>query len=385
MKIPWPVSRGEIIYPVFTPFSGCATRCVFCSQEKQTGVSRETPVKALLAACEKDLKFRAAVGKTPPILAFYGGTFTRAPRRVFEKCLDFAKRAREDGLITAFRCSTRPDGVSCETLEKLLVAGCDAVELGAQSFDDRALAKARRGYDGQTVLRATALIKSYGLMAGIQLMPGMPGVSENIFMRDVKTAIESGAASLRFYPCLVLAGTELEKRFRAGLYQPWSLARTIEVLSDAWLLTAKANIPVIRMGLAPQPELRSQILAGPRHACLGSRIMALAALKAVKRALTEDSGDGPWRLYVPDSCKGYILGWRGELRDEWEKIGVAWRSIEYTGENRLRLERVDSCLNQTASEGGIGGGLKEEVSAECSKNPAPRRQGGVARPTRGGI
>ena len=48
-SLPWPCkhTKRPDVFPVFLPFSGCRTRCVFCSQPAQTG----TPSPAGPAGC----------------------------------------------------------------------------------------------------------------------------------------------------------------------------------------------------------------------------------------------------------------------------------------------------------------------------------------------
>lgn len=334
----WPRARRETVYPFFLPFAGCRKRCVFCSQEAQTGVKLEADLASRLAACETDLAFRAKLGKPAPELAFYGGSFTAAPETVFRACLTFAKKNIAQGLIRSFRCSTRPDCVSPSILAALKMTGCETVELGAQSFSDAALTLSGRGHDGDVTRRAVLAVKEAGLNVGVQLMPGMPCCDPGTFLRDVELAVSLGASFLRFYPCLVLANTPLANLWRSGRFSPWPLELAIETLSEGWLLAARANVPVIRMGLAPQPGFMANVLAGPAHPSLGSRVLALAFFKTARAMLADASGH--YRLTAPAACQGFLRGWRGELLPAWSEIGVNPDEVVYTADNFIRLERV---------------------------------------------
>lgn len=257
--LPWPRStRTRPIVPVFLPFRGCPVRCIFCAQDVQTGLGGQSggPTSSLariLGGAGERLRARAAHALPLAELAFYGGTFTAMPGKDQEACLEFAAEMLAQGLICAFRCSTRPDCVDARALARLRAAGCETVELGVQSFADAALAASRRGYGGATAVEACSRIKVAGLRLGVQLLPGMPGVSPAIFLADVARALEIGADMLRFYPCLVLEGTELARLWRDGGYRPWSLETTLEALACGWLAARAAGRPVIRMGLAPEP------------------------------------------------------------------------------------------------------------------------------------
>lgn len=341
LNAPWPpLPRARPIVPVFLPFRGCPTRCVFCAQDIQTGrtdKSEATPDR-ILDTARAALDLRAARGLPPAELAFYGGTFTALPETERDACLKFAAAALARGRITAFRCSTRPDCLDAALLARLRQSGCAAVELGVQSFADAALRAARRGYDGAAALRACARVKEAGLALGVQLLPGMPGTSPEIFLADVPLALSAGADMLRFYPCLVLEGTGLAGLWRAGAYEPWDMESTLDALACGWLLARAAGTPVIRMGLAPEASLAGAVLDGPCHPALGARVMSRALFMTVRDlAARELGGRLLARLEAPRACQGYFWGHGNELRPAWAGLGLGPRNVRYGADPVLRL------------------------------------------------
>lgn len=342
--VPWPrPARARPIIPVFLPFRGCATRCIFCAQDVQTGLAGQSGARSAQAASSLAplltqiaalLRARAARGLAPSELAFYGGTFTAMPSRDQNACLEFASQMLARGRISAFRCSTRPDCMSARVAARLRDAGCETVELGVQSFADAALAASRRGYHGAAAAEACGRVKAAGLRLGVQLLPGMPGVSPAIFEADVNRALEAGADLLRFYPCLVLEGTELARLWRCGGYRPWSLETTLESLTRGWLAARAANRPVIRMGLAPEAQLTRAVLAGPSDPALGARVMGRALLTIVRRAAR---GRLLAALEAPRACQGHLWGHKGELRPAWAALGLGPSNVFYADREELRL------------------------------------------------
>ena len=325
----------QAVVPVFLPFRGCPVRCVFCAQDVQTGIggcqnpdstesSRTASVEGLLLAARENLRLRHESGQPAAELAFYGGTFTALPEEDLTACLDLAWEAQKKGWIRSFRCSTRPDRVDAQILERLRAAGCGVVELGVQSFADSALAASRRGYTGATARAACALVRAAGLELVVQLLPGMPGHSPQSFRDDVPTALAAGAQMLRFYPCLVLEGTGLAAMWREGSYKPWPLEDTLESLAHGWLMAARANVPVIRMGLAPEPGLENAVLAGPVDRELGGRVKGRALLLAVRELLGASAATSatPFDLLLPRSVQGFFWGAKGELRVRWAELGL---------------------------------------------------------------
>lgn len=338
---PPPLRANHGIYPIFLPFLGCPGRCVFCAQDRQSGTPPHTPdsLDALLTRATHDLAARAP-GK-PMELGFYGGTFTLLPHWALQRCLRFLAGALDRGLAHAARCSTRPDALPPPLLAHLAQNGLAMVEVGVQSFADTALSSSRRGHDSATARAGCTAVRAAGLKLGVQLMPGMPGTHPQTFVDDVRTALELGADCLRFYPCLVLEGTELARMWRAGAYTPWPLDATLEALAAGLTLAQAAGVPVIRMGLAPQTGLEGAILAGPTHPALGSAVQGLALLARVRARLdaaqaTPPAGR-PFALELPAHCQGHFWGHGKNLARHWRALGLTHVRFTHRADGRITL------------------------------------------------
>lgn len=323
--------RAKRIIPVFLPFLGCPGQCVYCAQDRQTGAGLSGGTTHVLE------KARAATADLPVCppgedreLAFYGGTFTALPPSGRGACLDLLRKLRQEGRITRARCSTRPDALSPAVLDELSRNGVDLVELGIQSFDDGALNLSRRGYTGKKAEEGCRCVLDAGLELGIQLLPGMPGSTPEIFLSDVRRALSLAPACLRFYPCLVPEGTVLARWYREGRYGPWTLDTTVHTLGRALQLAWQANVPVIRLSVAPEPAFDAALLAGPRHPALGALIQAEALLAAAKDAVKE-LGRKPERLILPRACQGFLYGDRGALKERWRALGLGPENIVFDG------------------------------------------------------
>ena len=331
--------RRPAIVPFFLPFAGCPHRCLFCAQDKQTGLSTASvsyPQALAELLSDLDRSRNAASAERPyrPVeLAFYGGTFTALPESLRTECLRLAARARSEGLLCRLRCSTRPDAVSPHGLAALKRAGMDMVELGVQSFDTEALRLSERGYTGDTAREGCRRVQESGLELGIQLLPGMPGSTPQRFLDDVEEALAFTPACVRFYPCLVVDGTPLARLWKAGAYAPWDTAATVGALGAALASAWERRVPVIRLSLAPEPELDAAVLAGPRHPALGNIIQGEALFQTLHAHL-ERHGTPPNRISLPKNCQGFFYGHQGRLIPLWKELGVIpsdinWISGEY--------------------------------------------------------
>ena len=314
--------RAGRIIPVFIPFLGCPAHCVYCAQDRQTGRGSSGDIHAILEEIRTAAMLLSPCGPGERReLAFYGGTFTALPASDRRACLDVLRFLREEGRITHARCSTRPDALSPSVLEELARYGADLVELGIQSFDDSALTLSRRGYSGRDAVEGCRTVLDAGLSLGIQLLPGMPGSTPGIFLNDVRRALELGPSCLRFYPCLVPEGTVLARWFREGRFVPWTLEETIHTLGAALNLAWQAEVPVIRLAVAPEPAFDSSLLAGPRHPALGALVQAEALLLAAEEAVHR-LGRAPEKLVLPRFCQGFIYGDHGALKARWSRLGL---------------------------------------------------------------
>ena len=329
--------RAKSVHPVFLPFSGCPMHCVYCAQDRQTGTDISGGLAPLLAETESSLMaLPPCTEASSRELAFYGGTFTALPEADRRACLAMLDRLRIAGRITHARCSTRPDALSPAIFDELKAHGIDLIELGIQSFDSAALAASRRGYDGGTALRACRMVQEAGFELGIQLLPGMPGSSPDVFIKDAEQALALRPSCLRFYPCLVPAGTVLARWLEEGRYSPWSLEETVSTLGRALARAWQKKVPVIRLSVAPEPAFDAAVLAGPRHPALGALIQAEALLVSVQDAM-EKLGRAPQALLLPRSCQGFMYGERASLKPRWAALSLGPERIFFTDGEQAEL------------------------------------------------
>lgn len=332
---PEPPRDRRRIRPVFLPFAGCPHRCLFCDQKAQTGVAPAS-LEAILKTLEQGLRQAQDQGAEPCELGLYGGTFTALPGDWPERFLQTIRPFRAAGLVTRVRCSTRPDALEPRRLAGLKDLGLDLLELGIQSFDDQALAASGRSYSQETALAACRIVRQAGLGLGLQLLPGLPGDRPGVFRSDVEIAARLAPDCARLYPCLVLEGTELAALWRNGGYAPWSLARARIELSLALTRLWRAGVPVIRLGLAPEPGLAARVLAGPAHPALGQEARSLALLDHLRRQISR-LGRRPLGLEVPAGSQGEFWGQGGGLRRAYARLGLPRERVAASVDGFFRL------------------------------------------------
>lgn len=334
--------RFNTIFPVFLPHAGCPFQCVYCNQHAVVSSSPGRPTggeRAHLDRVLPGLIEEARRRPAPGEIAFYGGTFTALSTETLEYVLDAATRWVEAGVFSGIRFSTRPDGISIARCSLLHRYPIQTVELGAQSLSDGVLHRSRRGYSAEAVRSASARVRENGWDLGIQLMPGLPGDTRSRFLESVRATIALEPAFVRLYPTIVLEGTPLAAWYREGRFEPLSLEEAIRWCAEACESLRKAGIPVARMGLHADPELRKpdRIVAGPYHPSFGYLVQVHRWREKLDRVLAAERGavdGGRCCVRVPRHRISEVLGpgrsnvvyWREKwhLKDLWVEGVPGW-------------------------------------------------------------
>jgi len=217
-------------------------------------------------------------------VAFYGGTFTSLPTPSMTKMLGAVRPYMEKGTIQSIRLSTRPDSLSADKLDILDSFGVSTGELGVQSMDDEVLLLSNRGHTSLDTINAVKILKERGFKVGIQLMPGLPGDSKEVFMDTIDKVIGLKPDMARLYPTLVIKGTKLAQWHKEGKYTPMGLKDTVNLCKEACMRLESSGIPVIRIGLMSSPSLlkKGEIIAGPWHPSLGFLVRSAIHLERIR-------------------------------------------------------------------------------------------------------
>lgn len=210
------------------------------------------------------------------ILAYYGGSFTAIPKEGQIRLLTLAKEAMDKGRICGIRVSTRPDYLTPKHVDLLKQYGVDYVELGVQSTDAQVLSLAGRYYDKTVLQTSVENLTQAGIGYGFQMMVGLPGDNEEKLLRTTMELAHWRPGSLRIYPCLVLADTQLHEWYNQGSYQPLTVEEAVEWTKIPFTVFTNRNIPIIRMGLHAGASLQGPdaLVAGPFHPAFGEMVVS---------------------------------------------------------------------------------------------------------------
>lgn len=289
---------------IFVPFNGCPHRCSFCDQRSITGkVYQPTAedVRLTLETAIDSLKENTKYSE----IAFFGGSFTALDRDYMHMLLE--STAPYIDRFKGIRISTRPDCIDGEILSLLRQNKVTAIELGAQSMDDRVLCMNARGHTAADVVRAAELIRDGGFELGLQIMTGLYGSSDELDLCTAERFIELRPDTVRVYPTIVMKGTRLGELYEQGVYRPQELDGAVALCARLLTLFEREGIRVIRVGLHDTETLRRDMLAGPYHPAFRelceSRIMLDKAID-----LLREKERGEYTLRVSPKSRSKMTG-----------------------------------------------------------------------------
>jgi histone acetyltransferase (RNA polymerase elongator complex component) len=332
---------------VFLAHAGCPFQCVYCNQR---AVASSPSCAALNADVTREFQEQfarlldhAREQHSPGELAFYGGTFTALPVEALKKILETVTPWVCAGVFSGLRFSTRPDSMTEGACSLLAPYPIETVELGVQSLVDEVLMQSRRGYAVESVKKAVELVRRQGWQLGLQLMLGLPGDSPAHFLDSVAQAVELRPDFVRIYPTLVLTGTALAEWYRQGTYTPLSLEEAVSWCTPAYEALFRAQIPIARLGLQPDPQLQKpgRVIAGPFHPAFGYLVRVEWWKERLDRHLEVHQRQTRGKaitLWVADGALSEVIGpARSNIRHWLEKwlfseVKVQGRATQLPGE-----------------------------------------------------
>lgn len=137
--------------------------------------------------------------------------------------------------IVGVDIATRPDCLGPEILEaikELSQKTFVTVELGLQTARQKTADWMRRGYPTSVYFDAVAALKKECPAVHIvtQLILGLPGEDDDDMLESVRRVVAAGSDGIKFTVLYVLAGTDLEKEWRAGKVECLTKEKYFELL-----------------------------------------------------------------------------------------------------------------------------------------------------------
>ena len=253
---------------LFVVHKGCPHMCSFCNQRSISGSQKDITAADVHSAAATAIGSLTSQQVSGGEIAFFGGSFTMIERGYMISLLEAAYEYVEKGIFKGIRVSTRPDGINSEICSILKKYGVTAVELGAQSLDDKVLSMNERGHTAQDVVNASRMLREYGFELGLQMMTGLYGSQDSDSIMTAEKIIALAPATVRIYPTVVLKGTRLCELMKKGEFVPKGIPETVELCARLIPMFENAGIKVIRVGLHSGGGVDEGFAGGAYHPAL---------------------------------------------------------------------------------------------------------------------
>ncbi len=201
---------------IHIPF--CRSRCSYC--DFATGLYESALAERYVASVVSEITSWREVDQpeTVDTIYFGGGTPSLLSPAQLEALMQ-AVRTRFDVSPNAeVTMEMNPGTVTPETLRAFRILGINRASFGAQTFDDRELARLGRSHSSDDTRRTFSLLREDGFdNVSFDLIAGLPGQTLSAWERNLAEAFALSPEHLSFYLLEVHEGTPLAAHIKTGL------------------------------------------------------------------------------------------------------------------------------------------------------------------------
>ncbi|MGA2192184.1 MAG: radical SAM protein [Nitrospirota bacterium] len=177
---------------------GCSFSCIYCTYPSLEGRRMRLRNPGEVAG---EMESAVAAGIKAPFY-FVDNVFNNPRGHAEDICDEMVRR----GVEVSWGCLATPSGLDKGLIHKMKSAGCESLEIGADSLSGRMLKGLGKNFTPQDVERAVAACKETGTMHMVFLILGGPGEGEDT-LSETFEALESlspdkvfAVSGVRIYP-----------------------------------------------------------------------------------------------------------------------------------------------------------------------------------------
>jgi oxygen-independent coproporphyrinogen-3 oxidase len=200
---------------IHIPF--CRSRCSYC--DFATGLFESQLANRYVNAVVEEINSAALAGThVVDTIYFGGGTPSLLDPSQLERILVAVHDRFKVAAASEITLEINPGSVNETKLRDFHELGINRASFGAQTFDDRELAKLGRSHTGADARRTFYDLRSAGFAnVSFDLIAGLPGQTLAGWQRNVDEALELLPEHLSFYLLEVHSGTPLAQHIQRGL------------------------------------------------------------------------------------------------------------------------------------------------------------------------
>ncbi|HKZ01467.1 MAG TPA: radical SAM family heme chaperone HemW, partial [Pyrinomonadaceae bacterium] len=200
---------------IHIPF--CRSRCSYC--DFATSVYERELAERYVKALSRELGAWGDDAGLPEIDTIYfgGGTPSMLTPKQVEAILTVVHTRFEVSDNTEVTMEMNPGSLTVETLCDFKRLGITRASFGAQTFDDRQLARLGRSHTARETRQTFGALRKAGFEnISFDLIAGLPGQTVDGWRRNVDEALELRPEHLSFYLLEVHEGTPLAEHIKLG-------------------------------------------------------------------------------------------------------------------------------------------------------------------------
>ena len=202
--IPQSSAAGDLPFLPMLTSRGCPFGCHYCPYPVGQGIPwRFRSPQNVVDEIEhlvKDLGIRYIVFRDP--------MFSMRLPRVVEICEEIRRR----GLVFKWKCETRPDCLDEETVRAMASAGCEGINFGVESAEEKIQKNAgRKPISREKIIEMTSICRRYGIKTFCFFIIGLPGDTVETILETIDFAIRLNANWVQFTAATPFIGTQLRR------------------------------------------------------------------------------------------------------------------------------------------------------------------------------
>jgi len=199
---------------IHIPF--CRSRCSYC--DFATGLYESGLAERYVSALVEEICSSAVAGTRVDTIYFGGGTPSLLDPAQLEHTLVALNASFDVEVAAEVTLEINPGSITVEKLRAFRSLGINRASFGAQTFDDRELAKLGRSHTAADARRTFDDLRAAGFdNVSFDLIAGLPGQTLTGWQRNVAEALHLNPEHLSFYLLEIHSGTPLAQHIQRGL------------------------------------------------------------------------------------------------------------------------------------------------------------------------
>ena len=198
---------------IHIPF--CKQACHYCDFHFSTSVKKKSELVEMLCR-ELELRKRELSGKNIETIYFGGGTPSLLNPQELEQIMNTVSAHFEVANGAEITLEANPDDLSEEKLKMLAASNINRLSIGVQSFFEADLKLMNRAHNATEALEPLQLAKKYFSNISIDLIYGIPGLTNENWRKNLEIALELEIPHISSYALTVEPKTALEKFIEKG-------------------------------------------------------------------------------------------------------------------------------------------------------------------------